>query len=151
MNLKKIAREKGIDYQMLYRRVKVKKMSVEEAIAECQAIEKSEEVNLSEVAREHGIDYIKFYHRIKKLGWTMEEAIQGHRNEPVKRYANSGSYRVKDDEPRGKTMSFRPLLSQQQAIEKAVAESGESIQDWLLDAVAAKLEGRVVPRSQGSE
>jgi len=150
MNLKGTAREKGIDYQMLYRRVKVKKMPLEEAIAECLALAETDEVNLSEIAREHGIDYIKFYHRIKKLGWTLEEAIQGHRHKAVKRYATPGSYKTRIDEPRGKAISFRPLLTQQEAINKALEESGETLQDWVLDAVIAKLEGRIIPRSEDS-
>lgn len=141
MSWRQIAKEAGVDYQMFYRRVK-KGMEVEAAIAECRAVEDSQEESLSEIARKHGIDYITFYQRVKKLGWSREEAIAGRRHESVERGKTPGSYRVQGEEPKGDPLAFRPLVSQREAILEAVRESGVTLQEWLLDAAMAKLEGR---------
>jgi hypothetical protein len=143
MNLKQIAQDNQISYQQLYRRAR-NGMSIKEAIAECKEMgkrmkEREKEENLNQIALEHGIKYITFYNRVKRLGWSIEEAIAGKKEKKKVE-------RELLPEEKGKVMSFRPLVYQQKAIEEEVEKSGETLQDWILDAVVAKLEGRIIPR-----
>lgn len=139
MNLKEIAKQNHLDYLQLYRRVKQKGMTIDDAIADCQKNKESGEENLQQIAVEKGIKYATLYKRVKRLGWTIEEAVAGKKRKKEK-------HREVTPEDKSKPMSFRPTNAQAELIYLEIEASGETLQDWLLDAVIAKLEGRIIPK-----